>query len=92
MLILRRQDSTFDGDRSFPCGIRGQMRAYESLLQKLDHMTADNETWELVRSSWWEPETFEQVVQNTRAAFDAITQAAEKLGIDARTGEKPESL
>lgn len=90
MLILKRGESTFDGDRSFPCGIRGQLRAYESLLAKLDHMTADNETWELVRSQWWEPDTFAQMFENTMMAFAAINEAAARLGIDARTGEKPE--
>lgn len=89
-LILNRDESTFNGDRYYAHGIRGQMKAYEDLLSKLDHMTADNESWQLVRSQWWEPATFDQMVRNTRMAFDSINAAAARLGIDARTGEKPE--
>lgn len=90
MMLVKRSDSTFDGDRAFPTGIRGQVKAYEELLEKLDHMTADNETWELVRSQWWQPESFEQMLSNARMALDAINEAAARLGIEARTGEKPE--
>jgi hypothetical protein len=85
-LILDRPESTFDGDyHEFPEGIRGQMLAYERLLATIDSMTEDSATWELVKTEWWTPATFDQVVENSERAMEAIEAAAKRLGIDART-------
>jgi hypothetical protein len=88
MLILNRSQSTFDGCREYPEGIRGQVKAYEHLLNSIDSMTADNETWQLVKSTWWHPLTWQDLVENTRSAQASINYAASRLGIEARTGER----
>lgn len=89
-LITDRGNSTFDGDREFPVGIRGQMVAYEYLLDKIDDMTANNETWQLIQHNWCYPTSFGFVRINAHKALIAINAAAKRLGIDARTACKPE--
>jgi hypothetical protein len=89
-LILDRHSSTFDGDCEYPEGIRGQMKAYEHLLEKIDQMAADNETWQLVKTQWWTPADWFWLHRCTEEAMEAIKQAARKLGVDPRTGEAPE--
>lgn len=86
MMIIKRGDSGFDGDREFEEGIRGQMTAYERLLGVIDAMTEDNETWELVKAQWFKPATFADVQSYAAQAMAAINASAGKLGIDARTG------
>jgi hypothetical protein len=91
-LILHRSDSSFDGSRGYPAGIRGQMKAYEDLLGKIDEMAADNDTWQLVKTNWWEPSDWYWMNRFTEEMMGAINRAAAKLGIDARTGCKPENI
>jgi len=87
-LIIHRENSTFNGDREYPEGIRGQLLAYEHLLVKIDEMAADNETWQLVKSQWWKPETVFDVLCNAGELLSVINETATQLGIEARTGEK----
>jgi hypothetical protein len=88
MMVVNRGESTFDGDREYPEGIRGQMIAYEKLLGSLDKMCDSHETWQLVKSEWFKPSTFADVERNAVAAVMAIGEAAKRLGVEARTGEK----
>ena len=87
MMLIDRGESTFDGSYDYPRGIRGQMVAYDNLLGVIDKMSADDETWELVRTEWWCAPTFEAIIAAAREALDSINAAAIRLGIDARTGE-----
>lgn len=86
MVLIKREDSTFCDDREYPMGIRGEVRAYESLLSVMDQMADDNETWQFVRSQWWEPTTYEGMIANAAAALQVIEIVASDLGLDARIG------
>lgn len=90
-LILDRSNSTFDGDREYPEGIRGQMKAYEQLLKKIDQMAGDNDTWQLVKAKWWTPADWFWVHRYTEEVMGAIKHAAKRFGVDLRTAQAPEA-
>jgi hypothetical protein len=103
-LIISRGDSAFDGDRSYPTGIRGQLLAYDNLVDQLGRMhdnlvekhlgrmTTTADGFSVLNSDRWQnPATLATMKANARFALVAINAAAAALGIEARTGEKPES-
>lgn len=86
-LICHRKDSTFDGVREFVEGIRGQVRAYEMLIAIVDRMSADNETWQIVKGQYAHPQNWDQVATFATCLLRDIEERGIELGVDARTGE-----
>jgi|SRR5690242_6687727 len=86
MMLINRPESTFDGYRHYAAGILGQFAAYEEMAKLVDAMAADNETYQLLENDLWQPATFADMVSNAIAVIEAINIAAERLGVDARTG------
>ena len=89
MLIIDRAQSTFEGDYSdYPEGIRGQVKAYEDLVFKMNSILEDSPTWTAVRRDYYYPKTFAEMLENTERLLFAVDARAKELGISARTGDK----